>query len=221
MEQTSFHVLLQGRKVGPYDRRTIIGMRIKDTLTSEHVLLDGQGGELTVGDLIGGSRGSDFTPTRGAGYSTVQATYSGSLVAVHGKGLHVPAFKGEIEIRVQADVLRIAGRFRQAFGWKQDRVKLVLQDIVHARIGGSWVELWVQAQPGCSPQRIALELFTPEAAGQLVDWLPAATLPPDAVPERTPGVATAPGQHMLWVSAGSVAVVVGIMFAVLLARRLY
>jgi len=35
VDQTIYHVLLEGRKVGPYDRRTIVGMRIKKTLTSD------------------------------------------------------------------------------------------------------------------------------------------------------------------------------------------
>ena len=30
--------MLEGRQVGPYDRRTIVGMRIKNTLTSDHLL---------------------------------------------------------------------------------------------------------------------------------------------------------------------------------------
>ena len=213
MEQPLFHVLLEGRQVGPYDRRTIVGMRIKDTLTSEHVLLDSSGARLTVGDLIGGTRGSDFNPTRTGGYSIVQATYAGSLVAVQGRGVDIPDFKGEVEIRVQADVLRIAGRFRRGLGWKEDRVKLTLQDIVHARIAGSRVELWLRPQRGRKAQRLTLELFTPDAAGQLVDWLPAATLPP--------ATAAAGGHHLLWVAGGSAALVMGIGFAVLLARRLY
>ena len=59
---SKYHVVLEGRRVGPYNRRTIVGMRIKQTLTSEHVLVDTQGKELTVGDLLGTP--AAFNPSR-------------------------------------------------------------------------------------------------------------------------------------------------------------
>jgi hypothetical protein len=217
VEQPLFHVLLQGRKVGPYDRRTLIGMRIKNTLTSDHVLLDGGGAELTVGDLIGRTRSNDSNPARSGGASVVQATYTGSLAAVEGKGANIPPFRGELEIRVQGDVLRIAGRFRRGLGWKEDRVKLVLKDIVHARASGSQVDLWLRVAPGHGPVRVTLELFSLDSATQLVGWLPAASPPPVGV---TTGLRTAPAAHALWVAIGSAVVVVGIVLAVLV-RRLY
>ena len=49
MENARYHVLLEGRRVGPYDRRTIVGMRIKKALTSADVLVTAEGGQLTVG----------------------------------------------------------------------------------------------------------------------------------------------------------------------------
>lgn len=214
VQQPVFHVLLDGREVGPYDRRTIVGMRIKETLTSDHVLRDSRGAQLTVGELIKRTGSSDFNPTRTGGYSVVRATYTGCLVAVHGRGLDVPAFKGEAEIRVQADVLRIAGRFRRGVGWKEDRVKVALKDVVHARVQGSRVDLWLRAEPGGAPQRLTLELFTAEAAGELVDWLPAATPWPS-------GRLQATGQRGLWVPVAGMALALGIVLTVLLVRRLY
>ena len=48
-----YHVVLeQGRTLGPFDRRTIVGMRIKKALTSKHVLVDSAGTRLTVGASI-------------------------------------------------------------------------------------------------------------------------------------------------------------------------
>ena len=52
LEQPLYHVLLEGRRIGPYDRRTIVGMRIKKTLTSAHVVVAGNGQQFTVGDLV-------------------------------------------------------------------------------------------------------------------------------------------------------------------------
>lgn len=226
MEQPLFHVVLQGRKVGPYDRRTIVGMRIKKALTSDHVLVDSDGAQLTVADLIGGRpRSNDFHPNRTGGFSVVQATYPASLVSVEGKGLEIPRFHGEVEARVQTEVLRIAGRFRKLLRWKEDRVKLPLADILHARVQGSQVDLWLRTGQSAPLQRISLELFTPEAAGELADWLPAATPWPEPPSGSGRGSLPAPlpgyDHRVLWVSVASIAVVVGVVIAVLMSRRVY
>lgn len=224
-QQPVFHVVLEGRKVGPYDRRTIVGMRIKKTLTSDHVLIDSDGAQLTVADLIGRRpRSNDFHPNRTGGFSTVQATYPGSLVGVQGSGMQIPRFRGEVEARVQTEVLRIAGRFRQLLGWREDRVKLPLKDIVHARVKGSQLDLWLRTGQAEGLQRISLELFTPEAAGELAEWLPAATPWPDdsgSGPASLPAPLPTLDHRVLWVSVGSVVVVVGVVLAVLMSRRMY
>ena len=216
-----YHVMLEGRQVGPYDRRTIVGMRIKNTLTSDHVLLTPEGHQLTVADLLRiRPRDNSFQPMRSGSYSLVQATYSASLVSVEGRGFAMPAFKGEIEARVQGDVIRIAGRFRQGFGWKEDRVKLPLKDVVHARVRSSLVDLWVRNEGEAKLQRITLELFTPEAAGEFVDWLPNAT----PWPEQDSQPATlAPAPHRsLWIAATAASAVVLVLVAVVvLSRRIH
>lgn len=227
MDQTIYHVLLEGRSVGPYDRRTIVGMRIKKTLTSDHVLIGSDGAQLTVADLIRRRRPTPFNPERSGSFSVVRATYTASLVEVEGRGMDIPRFKEEIEARVQGDVLRLAGRFRRGLAWKEDRVKIVLKDVVHARIRSSQVELWLRTDQAGKLQRIALELFTPEAAGELVQWLPAAT----AFPEPTPSAPSAPAQvlplvrispaHSFFIALTAIAVVVALMLMVLLFRRVY
>jgi hypothetical protein len=176
VDETIYHVVLEGRKVGPYDRRTIVGMRIKETLTSDHVLIGADGAQLTVGELIGKRPAKPFSADRSGSFSVVHATFTASVLEVQGRGLAIPRFKGEVEARVQADVLRISGRFRHGLGWKEGRVKIPLKDAVHARVEGSQVSLWLRPpQPGGALQRVALELFTPEAAGELVEWFHSAT----------------------------------------------
>jgi hypothetical protein len=215
-----FHVVLEGRKVGPYDRRTIVGMRIKGALDSDHVLVDTDGNRLTVASLIGRRpRSNDFQPNRTGGFSIVQATFPASLRSVSGRGHGIPAFHGEVEARVQNDALRVAGRFRKGLGWKDDRVKLPLKDIVHARVRGSEVELGLRGPDDQPLHIVRLELFTPDAASELVGWLPSATPWPPGLASDGP-VAVA-GQHVLWVSVASTSFVVFVVLAVLLARRLY
>ena len=214
MDDPSYRVLLEGRTVGPYDRRTIVGMRIRKTLTSQHVLLAADGSRLTVADLIQARpRDNSFQPNRSGSYSIVQATYPASVLEVDGKGFDLPPFRGEVEARVQAEVLRIAGQLRRGWRWKDDRIKLPLGAVRHARVRGSVVDLWLRQEGDKQFQRMTLELFTPEAAGEFVEWFPEATPWPwdDAAARPNPlrsmsivwaalvGTATVVGTVLLWV----------------------
>ncbi len=216
MDSPVYHVLLEGRKVGPYDRRTIVGMRIKNTLTSDHVLITSDGVQLTVADIVR-KRDDDFQANRTGSYSLVQATYPASLVEADA-GSAVPDFKGEMEARVQRDVLRLSGRFRKGMAWKEDRVKIPLDTIAHARVRGSVVDLWMRAEGG-GLKRMSLELFTPETAGEFVDWLPQATPWPggDAAPTspRTAGAAV----PLTWAAVVGTVLVIGGVALWLLLRR--
>jgi hypothetical protein len=219
--ETIYHVLLEGRTIGPYDRRTIVGMRIKKALTSDHVLISTDGAQLTVADLIGQRPSQPFNSERSGGFSIVQATFSASLLEVDGRGIAMPKFKDEIQVRVQGGVLRLAGRFRRGLGWKEDRVKIALNDVVHARLRGSQVELWLRNGSGSRLQRVALELFTPESAGELADWLPAATPFPESA-AATSAAAVAPyaeAHRGLWVAVLGVSLVMAMILMVLVLRR--
>lgn len=216
-----YHVLLEGRSMGPYDRRTIVGMRIKNTLSSEQLLIDSNGAQLTVGDLLGRRLSQNgFNASRSGAYSIVRATYAAGLLGVAGYGYEVPAFRDEIEVRVQGDVVRIAGRFRVGVTVKEDRIKIPLMAVTHARAVGSRVDLWVRGETmpqGAPLQRISLELFETDVAGELLEWLPAATPPP-------PALAAAAGQMsgaalmrnpLTWVAITGVLVVLGVIAFVL------
>jgi hypothetical protein len=222
VDHSVYHVVLEGAQVGPYDRRTIVGMRIKKTLTSDHVLIGADGAQLTVRDLMRRKPRTPFNADATGSHSVIQGAYAGYLVQVSGRGIQLPRFKGEIEVRVQADgVLRLAGRFRRGFGWKEGRVKIALDDVAHVQVNGSQVALGLRgkAQPG----QFTLDLFTPELAGEFVDRLP------DATPFPTP-TAVAPGKgarsagasrHAIWtaaISVVSVAIVVGVVLGVVLHR---
>jgi hypothetical protein len=218
-EDPVYEVLLERGKVGPYDRRTIVGMRIKKTLASEDVLVARDGSRLTVADLLR-MRPLDnrFQPNRSGSYSLVQATYSASLIGVRGGTHDIPAFKGEVEARVQTEVLRIAGRFRQGLGWKEDRVKLPLKDIAHARVRNTTVDLWLRQASRKNFLHVALELFTPEAAGEFVEWLPDATPLPGGKEPAT-NAAPASSKPWVWVAVvGTAVIVTGVLVAVLAHR---
>ena len=190
MEETLYHVVLEGRRLGPYDRRTIVGMRVRKTLTSRDVLECTDGVRLTVAELLRGTLPASPPPepeddpppppepaasmqgARISSYSVIHATHAADLLEVAGRGYAVPAFQGEVEVRVQTKVLRLAGRFHDRRGWKEDRVKFPLQDIIHARLQGSIVELGVRPPSGEGLQRLRLDLRTAQAACELAESLP-------------------------------------------------
>jgi len=231
VNQRTYHVLLEGRTVGPYERETIVGMRIKHMLTGDHLLVTSGGSQLTVRELIGASAGRDSLQDRDAppsrsGPSRVQATYTGMLVERSGRGFDIPRFKGEIEVRVHSDVLRLAGRYRRAWRWKDGRIKLALQDIVHARAAGTRTDVWLQRAGSAKLQRLGLYMFTSDAAEELAAWLSARGSGQD---DRAAAVACAAAdgaqpisaKRVLAIVIAGVAVVIGLVLVALLGRRLY
>ncbi|AEG93553.1 hypothetical protein [Ramlibacter tataouinensis] len=221
MEQPLFHVVLEGRRIGPYDRRTIVGMRMKKALSSKNLLVDSEGVELTVGELIARRTGAPrFAPQRTGNSSVVQATYVARLVEAQRGAFAVPRFRGKVELRVQGGVLRIAGRFRRGLGWREDRVKLPVDQVAHARLAGSRLELGLGGNEAVPLQRLTLELFTPETATQLLQWFPSAQpFPEPAAQARAPRRA---GElRALWVPVAGLALVMVLLLAVLALRRLY
>jgi len=209
VEQPHFHLVLDGRRMGPYDRRTIVGMRIRQTIGSDQRVVGSDGVERSVGDLIREGR-PDFQPQRTASFGPVLATYPGCLRKVSGRGIAIPKFQGELEVRVQADVLRIAGRFRQGLRSKETRVKLPLQEIVHASACGSEVNLGLRATSGV--QRVRLDLLSEASAAELLRWLPNAS----PWPERR---RTGAGQVGLMWAAGAATFVVLVLVGAVLASR--
>lgn len=225
MQNPVYHVVLEGRTLGPFDRRTIVGMRIKKALTSQHVLVGADGGRTTVGELVRGQPPQPpFQASSGEGtasYSVIQATHPASLLEVEGSGYEIPPFKGEIELRVQTKVLRMSGRFRDGLVWKEDRVKFPLQDVAHARLRGSIVDLWVRTpKAGEGLQRLTLELFTPEAAGELTEKLTHSAPWPGSEPLAGRSTAgKSPLHPLLWAAVVGTAVVVATVLVWVLIRR--
>jgi hypothetical protein len=219
-----YHVMLEGRRVGPYDRRTIVGMKVKKTLSSDHVLVGADGVEITVAELVrqgqpesGPSPGDHDRPA--ASRSVVQGIHAAQLLEVEGRGYAIPPFKGDVEVRVQTKVLRLSGRFREGLGWKEDRVKFPLQDIAHARLRGTVVDLWVRTAEPIGMQRISLDLLKQDAAGELAESLPFTAPWPGSEPLAARGEANPSAAHpLLWTVVVGTAVAVGIVLVWTLTR---
>lgn len=224
MDNPLYHLMLEGRRVGPYDRRTIVGMKVKKTLSSDHVLVGADGVEITVAELVrqgqpesGPSPGDNDRPA--ASRSVVQGIHAAQLLEVEGRGYAIPPFKGDVEVRVQTKVLRLSGRFREGLGWKEDRVKFPLQDIAHARLRGTVVDLWVRTAEPIGMQRISLDLLKQDAAGELAESLPFTAPWPGSEPLAARGEATPSAAHpLLWTVVVGTAVAVGIVLVWTLTR---
>ncbi|RYY84111.1 MAG: hypothetical protein EOO24_38095 [Comamonadaceae bacterium] len=211
MQDSVYHVLLQGQRVGPYDRRTIVGMCIRKALGSDDVVVGADGHELTVRDLVRKPRADgDFQPNRSGSYSVVQGIYAAALDGVQGDACcAIPPYAGEMEVRVQTKVLRIEGRWREGLGWKQDRVKIPLEQVVHAAVRGDLVDLGLRARPGAAVQRLTLNLLSPEAAHEFAGLLPhVSAWPFDPVPKARAKPASVPGTLMVWGGAAGITVLV-------------
>jgi hypothetical protein len=226
VENGVYHVLLEGRRIGPYDRRTIIGMRVKKALTSEHVLVGADGMQLTVAELVrqGQQADSSFGPSEmsrlSSSYSVVQGIHAARLLEVEGKGHTIPPFKGELEVRVQTKVLRVSGRYREGLAWKEDRVKFPLQDIAHARLRGTVVDMWMRVPDRAGMQRVRLDLLTHEAAGDLAESLPFAAPWPGSEPlAGRPQTGASAVHPMLWALLVTAAIAVGGVLVWMLAHR--
>lgn len=228
VDKTSrYHVVLEGRRVGPYDRRTIVGMRIKQALSSEHVLIDEEGRELTVSALLGErtNAAAGFNPSHSGVFSVTQATYSASLISVAGRGLNIPDFRGEMEVRLQSDVLRLAGRCRRPFSWKDTRIKIPLGLIMKGQAQGSRVDLWLRSSTDIvvtrdAPlQRLSLDLFSPESARELMASLPSVSTP-DLAQSQAVNI---PASRALrtWGAMIAVVGVIGAVALMLLFRRTF
>ncbi|MCJ0763823.1 rhomboid family intramembrane serine protease [Variovorax terrae] len=216
-ESLGYRVVLDGQEVGPYDRRTIIGMRIRKTLNNGHVLIDAQGGSTTVGDLIGrppprpstGFAASRDLLTSGQ-FPTFDVRFSGAL-----------GFVGAGEARVQPDVLRLAGRRRRWGLWSREaRVKLPLDCLQDVAVEGATLSFGLSPQaPFDAPvraSRLSCVLDSAEAARELQSLLPTRTSP-QAEQQRQLAQRLAAYPHRAW-GTGVLLVLNLLGFALLLAQ---
>jgi hypothetical protein len=214
VQDSVYHVLAEGGRLGPFDRRTIVGMRVRKALRGSDVVVGADGRQYAVRDLVRQPRTeAAFQPERSGSYSVVQAIHAATLVGTAGSGCCVvPPFTGELEVRVQTKVLRIEGRFREGLAMRQDRLKIPLAHVVHVGRRDSIVDLGLRAEAAAATQRLTLDLRTPEAAKEFAGSLPNATAWP-AEPVRAKPSPARRTQALAW---AGVAAVAGLVSAVLL-----
>jgi hypothetical protein len=133
----SYRLLLQNKQIGPFDRRTIVGMRIKKIVASDVAVLRSDGlmmnvsqlmaDRLEMADPVTGHLPSIPSMPTGLG-SEMWPTFTVDF----GGGLRpgTMGFIGAGELRYQGDMLRLSGQRKTGiWGKKMVREKLALADI--------------------------------------------------------------------------------------------
>jgi hypothetical protein len=134
----SYRVMLNDKQVGPFDRRTIVGMRIKKLLGNNVALLRSDGLQLTVAQLMmdrlemadhqGGVHHPAGAPVSGL-WPTFTVHFGGSW-----RGAGALGYIGKGELRFQGDVLRLTGQRKgRWFSTKQERIKLPIHTLASAQ----------------------------------------------------------------------------------------
>ncbi len=128
-----YQIVLPGQLVGPFDRRTIVGMRIKKLLDNQTQLLRSDGLAMTVAQLMMDrfemADDERVNPQVGATASGLWPTFG---VDFGGQWHRAGAwgFIGKGELRYQGDMLRLSGKRKgRLFGSTMERVKLPVAGI--------------------------------------------------------------------------------------------
>jgi hypothetical protein len=131
-----YRLLLNGKQVGSYDRRTIVGMRIKKLLDNNNQLLRSDGHLMTVAQLmVDRFEMADSQAAVLAGESVASGLWPTFLVDFGGgwRGAGALGFTGRGELRFQGNSLRLTGQRKgRLFGGTQERVELPLAGIASA-----------------------------------------------------------------------------------------
>lgn len=134
----SYRILLNDKQVGPFDRRTVVGMRIKKLLGNNVALLRSDGLQMTVSQLMmdrfenadaqGGVHHPAGAPASGL-WPTFAVDFGGGW-----RGAGALGFVGKGELRFQGDTLRLTGRRKgHLFRSKKERLKLAMNTIASAQ----------------------------------------------------------------------------------------
>lgn len=181
----SYRLLLQSKQIGPFDRRTIVGMRMKKIITNDVLVMRNDGLMMSVGQLLA----DRFETTDALTGQMLSAPGFASeiwptFLVDFGGGLRAGAlgFVGRGELRFQSDVLRISGQRKRAFwGTKLDRAKIALVDIaaINVALGSdSSVALNLRLGHPLAPvrkgQSVILKLDDADSANELVGLVNAA-----------------------------------------------
>ena len=132
-----YHLLVGDRQLGPYDRKTIVGMRIKKLIDNELLVKRSDGHNMSVAQLLADR--FEMADAESLHHHAVSPPASGiwpTFLIDCGGNLMKPGalgFIGKGELRFQGDFLRVTANRKSGFvSTRQERCKVPLNALVAA-----------------------------------------------------------------------------------------
>ena len=149
-----YRLLIGDRSLGPYNRRTIVGMRIKNLIDNDLLVRRGDGHQMTVAQLLADRfemadadslKSQAVSPPASGIWPTFLMNCGGNLMKPGALG-----FIGKGELRFQGDHLRLtANRKSGLISTRQARSKLPIAALRSATVHASQADMIVlQLKPG-------------------------------------------------------------------------
>jgi hypothetical protein len=178
-----YSLFVNGKSLGPYERRMIVGMRVKKIVTDDQLVYREDGTNMTVAELLE-DRNESHRPATTNSYevSRLGAPSSGmwpQFNVRYGGGPVKPGawgFSGAGQVSYHGDSLRFKGNRRNKnLGMSRQEESLSVSAIASSSYEGNFLE--VTLQPGLSFDEkqedlpLRLEFATEEEAGELWELL--------------------------------------------------
>jgi hypothetical protein len=175
-----YSLFVNGRHLGPYERRMIVGMRVKQVVADDQLVQRNDGLDMTVADLL--EDRDEITPKAAATDANVQgrldAPSSGmwpQFSVRYGGGPMKPGalgFSGAGQISYQGDALHIKGNRRNLnLGMSRQVDRLPVGAIASSSTDGCFIEFLLKpGQPlntGDQPLPVRIECVTEQEASEL------------------------------------------------------
>ncbi len=181
----SYRLLLQSKQIGPFDRRTVVGMRMKKIISNDVAVMRNDGLMMNVGQLMADRfETTDALTGQILSMPGMASEIWPTFLVDFGGGLRAGAmgFVGRGELRFESDKLRLSGQRKRAFfGSRSDRIKIAIADIAAINVAlGSDQSVAVNLRlghplaPTRKGQSIILKLDDPDSAQELVGLVHAA-----------------------------------------------
>ena len=178
-----YSLFVNGKSLGPYERRMIVGMRVKNIVTDDQLVYREDGANMTVAELLEDRNESQRVVTAHEHeLSRLGAPSSGmwpQFNVRYGGGPVKPGawgFSGSGQVSYHGDSLRFKGNRRNKnLGMSRQEESLSVSAIASSSYEGNFLE--VTLQPGLSFDEkleglpLRLEFATEEEAGELWELL--------------------------------------------------
>jgi hypothetical protein len=180
-----YSLFVNGRHLGPYERRMIVGMRVKNIVTDDQLVQRHDGLDMTVAELLEDrlevKRGllsvqeasveSRLGPASSGMWPQFSVRYGGGPVKPGALG-----FNGAGQISYQGDLLCFKGNRRNAnLGMSRQEERLPVGAIASSLADDCFVEIVLKPDqplnPGHDPQTVRVECATEHEATELWELL--------------------------------------------------